>query len=184
MGSISGGGGGEIHFGRFRLHPVQGLSRAGHAVHLTPKSLVFLRALAERAGEVVTKDELLNQVWPQVVVTDASLATCIQELRKALRDDARRPRYIETVHRRGYRFVGRAVVAVSDTAAALPTSEVSRAPEPIVGRHAALDELVAAPDRARGAVRQMGFVRGEAGIGKNTVAVTVAAKAHAQRRGD
>ena len=170
----------EIHFGRFRLHPVQGLWRSGHAVHLTPKSLALLRTLAERPGELVTKDELLNQVWPQVVVTDASLATCIQELRKALQDDARRPRYIETVHRRGYRFVGRAVVAGSDTAAVLATSEGIRAAEPIVGRHVALDELAAALDYARGGVRQVAFVRGEAGIGKTTLVETFVASVHAQ----
>ena len=82
----------EIHFGRFRLHPVQGLSRGSREIHVTPKSLALLRALAARAGEVVTKDELFQQVWPRAVVTEASLATCIQELRTVLQDDARHPR--------------------------------------------------------------------------------------------
>src|SRR4029079_17379201 len=50
---------------------------------------------------------LFGALWPDVAVGDAALATCIQEVRKALGDDARRPRYIETVHRRGYRFVGK-----------------------------------------------------------------------------
>jgi TolB-like protein/DNA-binding winged helix-turn-helix (wHTH) protein/Tfp pilus assembly protein PilF len=96
---------GEIRFGRYRLHPVQGLFRGNQEIHVTPKSLSLLHALAARAGEVVTKDELFERVWPRTVVTEASLATCIQELRTALDDDARDPRYIETVHRRGYRFV-------------------------------------------------------------------------------
>ena len=81
----------EIHFGRFRLHPVQGLSRGSREIHVTPKALALLRALAARAGEVVTKEELFQQVWPRAVVTEASLATCIQELRTVLQDDARHP---------------------------------------------------------------------------------------------
>ena len=56
---------------------------------------------------MVTKDELFAAVWPETSVGDAALVTCIQELRSALRDDARRPRYIETLHRRGYRFIGK-----------------------------------------------------------------------------
>ncbi|MEJ0077780.1 MAG: winged helix-turn-helix domain-containing protein [Alphaproteobacteria bacterium] len=76
-------------------------------VRLTPKALALLTFLAERPGEVITKAELFGAVWPETTVGDAALVTCIQELRKALHDDARRPRYIETLHRRGYRFIGK-----------------------------------------------------------------------------
>jgi len=76
-------------------------------VRLTPKALALLSFLAEHPNEVVTKDELFAAVWPKTDVGDAALVTCIQELRKALRDNARRPRYIETLHRRGYRFIGK-----------------------------------------------------------------------------
>ena len=76
-------------------------------VRLTPKALALLSFLAGRPGEVVTKDELFAAVWPKTEVGDAALVTCIQELRKALRDNARRPRYIETLHRRGYRFIAK-----------------------------------------------------------------------------
>ena len=74
---------------------------------------------------MVTKDQLFDAVWPEVNVGDAALVTCIQELRRALKDDARRPRYIETLHRRGYRFVGKIAVAppnaaVDSNARALP----------------------------------------------------------------
>ena len=93
-------------------------------VRLTPKALALLSYLAERPGEVVTKDELFAAVWPETAVGDAALVTCIQELRKALRDDARRPSYIETLHRRGYRFIGK---VASARAAIAPDSE-SRAP--------------------------------------------------------
>ena len=65
---------------------------------------------------MITKDQLFGAVWPEVNVGDAALVTCIQELRRALKDDARRPRYIETLHRRGYRFVGKTAVAPPDAA--------------------------------------------------------------------
>ena len=74
---------------------------------LTPKALAVLRVLVTRPGQVVTKEEFFQSVWTETVVSDDALAACIQELRRALRDDARKPRYIETIHRRGYRFVGK-----------------------------------------------------------------------------
>jgi DNA-binding winged helix-turn-helix (wHTH) protein len=54
---------------------------------------------------LVTKEALFQAVWQETVVTDSALAVCIKELRKALRDDPKFPQYIETVHRRGYRFI-------------------------------------------------------------------------------
>lgn len=100
-----------LNFGRYRLEPKSGLMSGGRNVHLTPKALALLAFMADRPGEVVTKDQLFNAVWPEVSVGDAALVTCIQELRRALKDDARRPRYIETLHRRGYRFVGKLAAA-------------------------------------------------------------------------
>jgi len=96
-----------LTFGRYRLEPRGGLMSGKRAIKLTPKALALLSCLTERSGEVVTKDELFAAVWPETTVGDAALVTCIQELRHALRDDARQPRYIETLHRRGYRFIGK-----------------------------------------------------------------------------
>ena len=96
-----------ISFGRYRLDPRGGLTSGAREVRLTPKALALLCFLAEHPGEVVTKDELFAAVWPKAEVGDSALVTCIQELRKALRDNARRPRYIETLHRRGYRFIAK-----------------------------------------------------------------------------
>jgi len=97
-----------VTFGRYRLEPGAGLMSGAREVHLTPKALALLSFIAERPGDVITKEELFAAVWPEVAVGDAALVTCIQELRKALRDDARRPRYIETLHRRGYRCIAKA----------------------------------------------------------------------------
>jgi TolB-like protein len=107
-----------LTFGRYRLEPRGGLKSGAREVHLTPKALALLSFIAERPGEVVTKEELFGAVWPETTVGDAALVTCIQELRKALRDDARKPRYIETLHRRGYRFIGKAAPARPPAAAA------------------------------------------------------------------
>src|SRR5215813_3536745 len=96
----------ELSFGPYRLDSerVQ-LWRGVQEVRLTGKAFAVLRYFVEHPGQLVTKDELLQAVWPQTVVTESTLASCIQELRQALRDDAKKPRYIETVHRRGYRWI-------------------------------------------------------------------------------
>ena len=73
-------------------------------IKLTRKAALVLGALVERAGQPVTKQELFAAVWSNTVVSDDALTTCIQELRKALGDDAKQPRYIETRHRYGYCF--------------------------------------------------------------------------------
>src|SRR3954463_9403398 len=109
-----------LTFGRYRLEPRVGLMCGGRQVHLTPKALALLSFMAGRPGEVVTKEELFGAVWPKVAVGDAALVTCIQELRKALGDDARHPRYVETLHRRGYRFIGKAAPAGREVAGAVP----------------------------------------------------------------
>jgi pimeloyl-ACP methyl ester carboxylesterase/DNA-binding winged helix-turn-helix (wHTH) protein len=96
----------QLAFGPFRLEPGNArLWRGDRPVALQPKALTVLHFLAERAGRLVTKDELLDAGWPGVFVGDAALKVCIREIRRALDDDAARPTYVETVHRRGYRFI-------------------------------------------------------------------------------
>ena len=73
---------------------------------LMPRAFAVLRHLVDHAGRLITKDELLTAVWRDAVVSDAALTTCIRDLRKALGDSSEAPRYIETVHRRGFRFIG------------------------------------------------------------------------------
>jgi DNA-binding winged helix-turn-helix (wHTH) protein len=75
-------------------------------VRLTGKAFAVLRYLVTHAGELVTKDELFQAIWPETVVSEAALTSCITELREILRDQAQERRYIETVHRRGFRFIG------------------------------------------------------------------------------
>src|SRR6186997_406621 len=96
----------SLGFGEFRFQPDTGqLWLRGEEVRLTPKAADVLKLLVSHAGSPVSKADLFASVWPDVAVTDDALATCIQELRRVLGDDAKRPQFIETRHRRGYQFI-------------------------------------------------------------------------------
>jgi TolB-like protein/Tfp pilus assembly protein PilF len=95
-----------VTFGPYRFDAQSSRLWTGEQeIRLTPKSAAVLGMLVQHAGQPVTKQELFASVWSNTVVSDDALVTCIQELRKALKDDARVPSYIETRHRSGYRFV-------------------------------------------------------------------------------
>src|ERR671913_287310 len=81
------------------------LIREGVNVPLSPKIIDLLLFLAARPSILVSKDELFNALWPDVAVTDNALTQAVSELRQALGDDASSPTYIQTVARRGYRFI-------------------------------------------------------------------------------
>jgi DNA-binding winged helix-turn-helix (wHTH) protein len=82
------------------------LSRGSQVIKVRPKAFAVLNYLLGRPGKLVTKDELLNAVWPETFVGDAVLKVTIRQIREALDDDSKSPRFIETAHRRGYRFIG------------------------------------------------------------------------------
>ncbi len=83
------------------------LWRGSLRMPLRAKTLQVLQTLIEHDGELVAKEALMDAVWPDVVVTDTVLGVCIREIRQALGDDARRPEWIETVYKRGYRCIAR-----------------------------------------------------------------------------
>jgi pimeloyl-ACP methyl ester carboxylesterase/DNA-binding winged helix-turn-helix (wHTH) protein/class 3 adenylate cyclase len=126
---------GTLVFGDFSLD----LGRAtllhhGSPVSLTPKALSVLEYLAQHAGRLVTKDEFMDRLWPGVFVGDAALKVCVREIRRALGDDSHQPRYIETAHRRGYRFIAPVTVVTSPSADAplvAPASLTPPAPSPV-----------------------------------------------------
>ena len=108
-----------LTFGDFRLDPVSGhLYRGQQIVALAPKAFALLQFLAGQAGRLVSKQELLGAVWPGVFVGDDVLKSTIRELRKALGDHSSEPRFIETAHRRGYRFMA-AVNAIEPPSSAV-----------------------------------------------------------------
>jgi DNA-binding winged helix-turn-helix (wHTH) protein len=96
----------SIVFGPFRLDLADECLWCGEeAVELRPKASAVLRYLVEHAGRLVTKEELLDAVWPETAVVEAVLKVRISELREALQDNPATPQFIETVYRRGYRFI-------------------------------------------------------------------------------
>jgi pimeloyl-ACP methyl ester carboxylesterase len=106
----------NLSFGEYRLDSDSGqLYRGTVPVPLTPKAFALLEHLARSAGRLLTKEDLLHTLWPGVYVTDAVLKTAVREIRRALADDSHTPRYIETAHRRGYRFIA-SVAAASNPA--------------------------------------------------------------------
>jgi DNA-binding winged helix-turn-helix (wHTH) protein len=93
-------------FGLFRLDTAEHtLLRDGHAVSLTPKAYEVLLALVRRAGHIVEKDELMRDIWADAFVEEGNLTHHIFTLRKALGEGSNGREYIETIPRRGYRFV-------------------------------------------------------------------------------
>jgi tetratricopeptide (TPR) repeat protein/DNA-binding winged helix-turn-helix (wHTH) protein len=82
------------------------LKRAGKEVHLRQKTFQVLNYLVEHRDRLVTKEELISAIWPDTAVTDNTLDQSLAEIRRALGDDSRSPRFIKTVPRAGYRFIG------------------------------------------------------------------------------
>lgn len=111
-------------FGLFRLDVRDRiLERNGERVPLTPKVIDTLFVLIERRGEVVSKDDLLKAVWPDVTVVESGLTRNLSVLRKAIEEDGAEGSWIETIPKRGYRFVGEVELElppVAESAAALP----------------------------------------------------------------
>lgn len=96
----------QIRFGVFRLDPANArLWRGSEALRVSPKALAVLLYLVEHAGRLVSKEELFQAVWSGVVVGEAALTIGIGELRKVLGERAKAPQYIETVPKRGYRWI-------------------------------------------------------------------------------
>ena len=117
------------------------LHKGGAHIRLQEKSLRVLPALAEQHGQVVTREELKKRLWPDDTFVDfeTGLNTAVSKLRDALSDDAGKPRYIETIPRRGYRILipVEIVTALSDGGAAAPTAEPLPAVAPAAERREA-----------------------------------------------
>jgi DNA-binding winged helix-turn-helix (wHTH) protein len=132
---------------------------------LTPKAFDVLRYLVEHAGRLVTQDEILSALWPQSYVQPEVLKHHVLEVRKALGDDPRNPRFIETMPRRGYRFIA----PVSAGPETDRTAEAKPAQGRLVGRDAVFADLRDGLGKALRGQRQIVFVTGEPGIGKTAL---------------
>ena len=172
----------DISFGPFRFDLAdECLWRGTHAISLRPKAFSVLKLLVEHPGRLVTTQRVLDTVWPGTFVGDAVLKDNIRQLRDALDDDAKSPRYIETAHRRGYRFIAKLSESLpSNSPSAEPQSPVHFAPKlvapassatsfRVVGRESDLAKMHGWLNRASAGERQTVFVTGEPGIGKTSV---------------
>lgn len=155
------------------------LRQAGSVQPLEPQGFNVLAYLLEHRDRVVSKSELLERLWPNQYVSEATLTQRLVAVRRALGDDGRTQRYIRTVHGRGYRFVA-AIVGPAEpvslppgAAVPLPRPTVSVASEKqtgmFVGREAEIALLQERLALALRGERQLVFVSGEAGIGKTTL---------------
>ncbi|HEV8371236.1 MAG TPA: AAA family ATPase [Pyrinomonadaceae bacterium] len=160
------------------------LWRGSQVIKLRPKAYAVLNQLVGHSGQLVTKEELLAAVWPETFVGDAVLKVTIRQLRDALDDDPKAPAFIETAHRRGYRFIGqigeggqapakeREVARDSDISTL--RHRESYPPIGFVGRDEALSRMRGWHEKMLGGERQIVFVTGEAGIGKTALVDTFA----------
>ncbi len=106
-----------IRFGECTYDALRREVRRGEAVvHLSPHAYGFLALLVERRPNAVSKDELLAVLWPESFVTEASLAGLVAEIRRAIGDDAREPRFVRTVHGFGYALSDGATMAPDEGA--------------------------------------------------------------------
>src|SRR6202030_2728664 len=121
-----------FQLGDVRVDPaLDEIRKDGVIIKLEPRTMRLLVCLAERAGQVVSVDELLDLVWKDVVVSPDSVYRAVASLRRALGDDAKEPTYIANVTRRGYRLVAPISSWVAPTTAQLGNGKVPGAVEPV-----------------------------------------------------
>jgi tetratricopeptide (TPR) repeat protein/DNA-binding winged helix-turn-helix (wHTH) protein len=108
------------------------LKRGGEERHLRQQTFQVLIYLLEQRERLVTKDELINHVWQDTAVTDNALEQCLAEIRKVLGDDSRNPRFIKTVPRAGYRFIGEVEEVSAETEAAKDVSQIENGSQSVV----------------------------------------------------
>ncbi|MBX3606393.1 MAG: AAA family ATPase [Piscinibacter sp.] len=163
-------------FGDFQLDEGNArLTRGGAPVELQPKAFEVLCALLRTPGQLVLKDTLLDGVWGHRHVSESVLKSVINQLRNALGDDARQPRFIETAARRGYRFIAALqgpagpAAALESVPAAVVDAPAAAEAERLIARARALALLHESLGLAARGQRQLVLVAGEAGIGKSTL---------------
>lgn len=154
----------RARFDRFELDEENAiLTCDGKPVALAPTPFAVLCALVRQNGALLTKNALLDEVWGHRFVTESVLKTVIGKLRTALQDDARQPRFIETVSRRGYRFIA-TTLPVATARPGVASDDIA-----FIGREDALSRLHAAWDRALLGQRAIFWIAGDPGIGKTTL---------------
>lgn len=160
----------RIRFVGFELDEANArLSRNGEVVVLAPTPFTLLCELARQPGSLLSKDALLDAVWGHRYVSESVLKTAISDVRTALGDTPRQPRFIETLSRRGYRFIATPSPMPLTPMFPAPVPEADAHPTAFVGRVAALARLQRSWNQAQGGQRAVLWLAGEPGIGKTTL---------------
>lgn len=160
----------RLRFDAFELDEAEArLTCDGRPLTVAPKAFAVLCALARQPGLLMTKSALLDAVWGHQFVSESVLKTTVSELRAALADDPKQPRYIETVPRRGYRFIGAASPLRASAAERLGRPIHAAQLPKLTGRERALTRLCSAWERTLAGQRQSFWIAGEPGIGKTTL---------------
>jgi DNA-binding winged helix-turn-helix (wHTH) protein/tetratricopeptide (TPR) repeat protein len=147
----------------------------GHRLALTRKAFAVLNHLVEQAGHLVTKEELMEAVWPETYVQEEILKTYVRKLRQTLGDDAQHPLFIETQQGRGYRFIAEVSEETSDDTVAADSPALN-----LFDREENWRQLEIRYDKARKGERQIVFITGEAGIGKTALTEAFMSRSAAQ----
>jgi DNA-binding winged helix-turn-helix (wHTH) protein/tetratricopeptide (TPR) repeat protein len=164
-------------FGKFELDEGRWeLRRDGVQISLQPKALALLFYLVRARDRAVSKDELLQRVWPEVVVTQSSLGRAVSLARLAIDDRGAEPSAIQTVARRGYRFCAPVRVISGNAGVSTPESDDARS---YVGRDELRARLNGSLDAALAGRGRILLLAGEAGIGKTRTAELLVARARA-----
>lgn len=184
----------QFFFSHFRLDLTnECLWQGSKEIRLHPKAFALLRYLVDHPGQLVTKETLLDTLWAAAHVTEAVLSVYVAEIRKALGDDSKKPAFIETLHRRGYRFIAPITIDRQSELSQSPAgSGASIRPimreaataigdEPIVGREEELTFLLEKLDTALHGKGSVVLITGPAGIGKTRLVREL--RDHAAQRG-
>ena len=165
-------------FAEFELDEARGeLRRAGALVPLESKPFAVLRHLIRHRQRVVSKQELLQRVWPDVAVAEDSLSSAIRRVRRALGDTGAEQRFIQTLRGRGFRFV--APVQEMSAEATPESAEASAEGGDFVGRAEVLTRLAEALEDVSSGRGRIVLLTGEPGIGKTRTAEELARSASA-----
>jgi predicted ATPase/DNA-binding winged helix-turn-helix (wHTH) protein len=151
------------------------LWREGQRLALTRKAFAVLNYMVEQAGHLVTKEELMEAVWPETYVQEEILKTYVRKLRQTLGDNAQHPLFIETQQGRGYRFIAEVAEETFDE----PVEAETRAHH-LFNREDEWRQLQAWYEKARSGQRQIIFISGEAGIGKTALTEAFRSRTAAQ----
>jgi DNA-binding winged helix-turn-helix (wHTH) protein len=160
-------------FDEFQFEPANArLSRRGVLLHAEPKALRVLEVLLEGKGSLVDRDTLLNLVWGRVIVTPGTLTRLVAELRRLLGDDSLKPRYIETVHTKGYRWIATVASARRTTSRSAPPQRSIE----LIGRDEDLTQLQVIAATAR-----LLTLAGPGGTGKTQLALELGRRREGQQ---